>query len=148
MSAHNLCFFVVISGSEPRTLKRTEQPRFLQAEEELKKRCVDAGVQYDSPDSDKDKDATHRRRVRLNSAIRRKQNNVRTNRALSSLCSANVFPLSFQTQLQQNDVRELNLFCLCFAALTLSLCPSSPGPSPRQGHTMRLKTPLSLLEMI
>ena len=144
MSAHNLCLpIVVISGSEPRTLKRTEQPRFLQAEKKLKIRCIDAGVQYESPDSDEDEDATHRRRSKLNMAIRRAQNDVRTNSALSSLCSANDFSLSFQTQLQQNDVRtKLILSLLCSAnAFPLSF-QSRPQP-PTRTHYAFENTPES-----
>ena len=72
-------------GLELRSIKRTEQPRFLEAEEKLKKRCSDAGVEYDSHDSDEDEDATHRRRDRVNTRIPRKQNDVRSNTVLSLL---------------------------------------------------------------
>ena len=61
----------VPSGSELRTIKPTEQPRFLQAEEIWKQRCSDAGVRYERYDPDEDEEATKQRK-RQNEAKDRK----------------------------------------------------------------------------
>ena len=94
-----LCFAALIPLSSQSTIKRTEQPCFLQAEENWKNKCSDAGVRYYGFDPGEDKETTERRRNKMRQSIERRQEDVRTN----------------------------NLFCLCFAHLFFVwLCP--PGP--------------------
>ena len=63
-------------GSQPRTMKRTEGRSFLEAEEEWKRKCLDAGVDYIRYDPNEDVDATQRRRDKMRKRIAKKQNNV------------------------------------------------------------------------